>query len=201
VPMRWDALFDDLEAQLGDALAAEQRDLGALRERQRQAALTLRDRLVELAHPPAGAFPVGLRGGGRLLVRPLTFGRDWFAAALPELPGDTQAIVPLAGLAGIHLPAVDDERQPAGRPEGADAARGRIRIADRIGLPIMLRDLARRRVPLDLMLPGEALHGTLDRVGPDHVELAVHDPDAPRRASAVVERRLVPLDIIAWVRL
>jgi hypothetical protein len=202
--MRWESLFDDLEAQLGDALESEERDLHLLRERQRQAALTLRDRLVDLARPENGqmrSFVLALRQGGRLRVCPLSFGKDWFAAALPDVPGDVQAIVPLAAVASIHLPASDGHVRGEGPGAAEAGASGRIRIADRIGLGIMLRDLARRRVSLDLVLAGETVHGTLDQVGADHLEVAAHDPDTARRASAVIDRRLIPLSAVEWVRL
>ena len=48
---------------------------------------------------------------------------------------------------------------------------------------------------------GELIYGTLDRVGRDHCDIAVHEPGGVRRESAVTEYRLVRLDQVLVVRL
>jgi len=66
----------------------------------------------------------------------------------------------------------------------------------------VLRDLARRRIPVTVQLrTGRALTGTIDRAGADHLDLALHESGTPRRAAAVRGLRLVPFDAVAWVRL
>jgi hypothetical protein len=37
-------------------------------------------------------------------------------------------------------------------------------------------------------------------VGADHLDLALHDADAPRRAAAVSAFRILPFSAVAWVR-
>ena len=51
------------------------------------------------------------------------------------------------------------------------------------------------------MLASGEVHGTIDRVGRDHVDLAVHDRGEPRREGAVREVRIVPLAALLLVRL
>ena len=68
-------------------------------------------------------------------------------------------------------------------------------------LGYLLRDLARRRTPMRLGLcDGEALHGTIDRAGADHFDLAVHDSGQPRRAASVRAFRIVPFTALAWLQ-
>jgi hypothetical protein len=64
-----------------------------------------------------------------------------------------------------------------------------------------LRDLCRRRRAVDLDLLTGAIHGTIDRVGRDHVDLALHERGTPRRESEVTQHRIVPLAQLRLVRL
>ena len=73
-------------------------------------------------------------------------------------------------------------------------------VTDRIGLPFVLRDLARRRRALQLTTPGGVLAGTVDRVGKDHLDLAVHPVDCWRRASAVARIEVLALAQVLLVR-
>ena len=55
-----------------------------------------------------------------------------------------------------------------------------------VGMRTVLRGLVRRRCYVRAGLcSGEELGGTLDAVGADHVELATHDADVPRRPGQV----------------
>lgn len=198
--MRWNNLFDDLEGQLEHERDAEEVDLRGEEERLRLGRLSLRDRLQSL-HEAAGAreytLRLNLRDGSMVRVRPLGFGRDWMSA---ELLGDTarraQIIVPLDAVAGIILDreqvAVSLTAQPG------DGARG---LSARLGLAFVLRDLCRRRSPIDLVLQGGDLHGTIDRVGRDHFDIAVHEPGTARRTSGVLQYRIVPFAQLLLVRL
>ena len=69
-------------------------------------------------------------------------------------------------------------------------------------LGFLLRDLARRRTPLHVALrDGERLHGTVDRAGADHLDLAVHDAGQARRTDAVRAFRIVPFDALVSARM
>ena len=198
--MRWDNLFDDLETQLENELTAEEVDLRAEEERLRLARLGVRERLLAVqASSDAGRMlRLLLRDGTRIAAIPTTFGRDWFAGELCEegsrSPG---CIVPIDAIAGVVLSRaqvaaslVPLQQTPAARA-----------LAERLGLPFVLRDLCRRRQPVELRLMGESIYGTLDRVGRDHCDIAVHEPGGVRRESAVTEYRLVRLDQVLLVRL
>ncbi|MEP6482145.1 MAG: hypothetical protein ABJA94_09085 [Rhodoglobus sp.] len=203
--MRWDSLFDDLESQLEHELSAEELDLEAEQERLRLGRLSVRDRLVALheAQEPASDYRIAVTfgSGSRLTVHPVTFGRDWFSADLVEGEGAVartgdQGILPLAAIVGLSLGR--EQTVASLVPEQPD---GHPRLSARLGLPFVLRDLCRRRRPLDLVFAAGELHGTLDRVGRDHVDIAIHERGAARREVAVREYRLVPLAALHYVRL
>jgi hypothetical protein len=66
----------------------------------------------------------------------------------------------------------------------------------------ILRDLARRRVPVVLSTRGgDDVHGTIDRAAADHLDLAVHDPETARRADAVRGFRIIPFAAVIAARL
>lgn len=196
--MRWDLLFDDLESQLDQEQRDEERALAIEEERLRLGRLTLRDRLSAMARAtgddPAASIRVELRGGRVLEVRPLLFGRDWMSAAL-HVTGrnDGQCIIPLSAIAAI-IP-MHAQLDPSLSP----SAESSTRLAERIGLPFVLRDLCRRRTPVHLTTDDGRLHGTLDRVARDHIDLALHEPGRPRRDREVHGYRIVPLDRIVVV--
>ncbi len=194
--MRWQNLFDDLESQLESELGAEEVDLLAEEERLRLGRLTLRDRLRAL-HAEAPASPLGLtlRGGARIAMRPAAIGRDWIAG---ELDAGTlrSAIVPLAAVAtldpvGEQL-ALSLRIDPAPEPPTA--------LSARLGLAFVLRDLCRRRAAVEIQLGAERLHGTIDRVGRDHLDLAEHAPGEARRTAAVARIRIVAFVTLDLVR-
>ena len=200
--MRWDELFDDLESQLEQGLTAEELDLEVEEERLRLGRLTIRDRLATLLDgggaPESSRVGLTLLGGMRMSVHPVTVGRDWFSADIADETHRTrQCIVPLAAVVGFSLTSeqVTQSLRPAGREADHPS------LPARLGLPFVLRDLCRRRRAVDLVLaPGE-LHGTIDRVGRDHLDLAVHERGVARRRSAVHEIRVVPLAGLVLVRL
>jgi hypothetical protein len=101
--------------------------------------------------------------------------------------------------------------------EGLTASTGRelSGVALRLDLRKVLRGLTRDRSPVALALagwtggaaglaagsagPGEMI-GTIDRVGADFIEVALHAAWEPRRAGAVRSVALVPLSAIVLVR-
>lgn len=196
--MRWDDLFDDLESQLEHELDAEEIDLRAEEERLRLARLTVRDRLMSVAEADGTAIAMRLTDERAVTVRPVTFGKDWFAADLiapaPSRSGRDQVVVPLAAIASITL---TEATLPAST---AEAAGPRSRLVDRLGLAFVLRDFCRRRAAVSIGTGESEVHGTIDRVGRDHVDLAVHEPGSTRRAANVTELRIVPLATIVLLR-
>ena len=53
---------------------------------------------------------------------------------------------------------------------------------------------------MQLALPGGTVAGTIDRVGKDHLDLAVHPVDDWRRASAVARVEVLALTQVLLVR-
>ena len=171
--MRWDALFADLEATVEAQERLEYETEVADQARAEYAAVRLVDRIrAQLGQ----SMTCQLVDGRRLEGTVDDVGPHWLllGTALGQV------------LAPVHaLAAVDGLGRSVALPDGE--------VGRRLGLGVVLRGLAVRRVPVRLTLADRTtLTGTVDRVGADHLELAVHDVDAPRRASAVTGIRLVP---------
>jgi hypothetical protein len=193
--MRFDELFDDLEGQLERELEADAAHRRADEERLRLARLELRDRIAAVAGADGGGIRLRLANGEVFEARPATIGRDWLAA---DLADGAQCILPLAAVAALSLTPEQSRlsvRRPS--PDGRESGG----LLPRVGIGVVLRDLARRRVPVDLRtMDAGVLHGTIDRAGADHLDLAVHERGRPRRESAVSELRVVALRALLWVR-
>ena len=182
--MRWQQLFDDLGSQFDAQEAAAERAESASRARAEMGAVRLAERL-------AGAlgFPVGLgvQGAGQVAGVLSGIGPDWV------LLEDGQGREQVVALAAVRTVAGLGRRTAAPEPAGAVRARPDLRRA--------LRGLARDRSPVQLVLDdGGTLTGTLDRVGSDFVELAVHPSDEPRRRESVQDVRAVVIGAVAVVR-
>ncbi|WP_168916262.1 hypothetical protein [Microcella flavibacter] len=193
--MRWDHLFDDLAGQLEHELRAEEIDLQHEEERLRLGRLELRDRIAALHRGPAATrrLSLRLRSGLRVALTPITIGRDWVAGDLDDRPHH-QAIVPLPAIESLML---DREQVVVSLERGPEAPQ----LAARLGLAFLLRDLCRRRAPLTVDTDAGPASGTIDRVGRDHLDLAVHELESPRRESAVDHVRVIPLASVLLVRL
>ena len=194
--VRWDNLFDDLEGQLEHELRAEEVDLRAEEERLRLGRLSLRDRLLSLSAGPNAtsvSFTLVLASGVTLHVRPVTFGKDWLAADLVS-SADAQCVVPFTWISGVVLTGAQIENSLDPPTESA------ARVIDRIGFPFVLRDLCRRRKSVELHTTDGTVTGTIDRVGRDHLDLAVHAPGTLRRSREVLHYRIVPLAQVQQVR-
>ncbi|BDZ46009.1 hypothetical protein [Naasia aerilata] len=187
--MRWDSLFDDLEGQLEQELVAEGDELRAEEERLRVGRLTMRDRI--LAAGRSGA-PLRLRltSGEAVTLRAAAVGRDWLSGE--EAGGGI--LVPLGAVAALLVPAgaVPETLHPPAEPE-----RG---LTGRLSFPFVLRDLARRRIPVAVAMSARTVPGTIDRVGRDQLDLAVHERDVPRRAAAVPTIEVIALAAVLAVR-
>ena len=182
--MRWDALFADLEAQ-SDALdradrAAEVDD----RSRSEFADHHLRDRLRACV---GGVVRLRVAGGATIAGTVRKVGPDWL---LIDEEASRECLVPLSAVMSV-VGAGRWVADPA-----ADSA-----VAARLGLRSALRAVARDRSGVRLLLvDGAALAATLDRVGADFVEAAVHPVGEARRRAAVQEVQLVAFAAIAAVR-
>jgi hypothetical protein len=182
--MRWDELFDDLEAQFGEAdtaeLAAEVTD----RSRREFSLLRLVDRLR-----PVIGRPITLRlvGAGVIEGELAAIGPDWLL--LNEVGGRealvaAHAVISIGGLAA-----------QTATPHGEG------QVAARLDLAYALRGIVRDRSAVALtLIDGSTAAGTLDRVGSDFVEMAEHPPGEPRRHDAVRAVRAYPLTSLAVVR-
>ena len=200
--MRWDNLFDDLEGQLEQELSAEELDVQAEEERLRLGRLALRDRILAVheAQERDARYDIRmfLADGSGIAVRPVTFGRDWFSADVVDAARrGSQCIIPVTAIASVAL----SRAQLAQSLTGVPGEPTRTSLPARLSLGFVLRDLCRRRAAVELRTATGVLHGTIDRVGRDHLDLAVHEPGEPRRDGAVSQVRLVPLGQILLVRL
>lgn len=194
--MRWDHLFDDLAGQLEHELTAEEADLQKEEERLRLGRLGVRERIVALKRTRDHALmevAVTLRTGARIRLEPMTVGRDWMAGDI-DGRDDAQAVVPFDAIESITLR--DEQITPSLTPEEPKPD-----LSSRLGLPFLLRDLCRRRVAVQIDTVSSSLTGTIDRVGRDHLDLAEHDLDTPRRREVVRGVRLVRLDQVVVLRL
>jgi hypothetical protein len=194
--VRWDRFFDDLEDQLASEWEAERAALDTEAERLRLSRVQLSERLTLLAAregmaPTVASFD--LADGATLRASVTGVGADWVALAVADGPGGA-VVVPFASIGTIGMPHADLLRTARPAPP-------RSPLADRLTFGFVLRDLVRRRAGVAVhLVSGRVLTGTIDRAGADHLDLAVHDRGAPRRADAVSGYRLVPLAAIAWIR-
>jgi hypothetical protein len=181
--MRWDAMFADLEAQ-AEALERAER-AGEIDERVRAelGTVSLLDRLRAAVGTPVRLWTAGAGVLGGTLGR---LGPDW---VLLEQDGGREALVRLGAVTGVG-----GLGRASATPGSLDA------VTARLGLWFVLRRIARDRSPVALQLTdGSSRHATIDRVGADFVEVAVHAPGEPRRAPAVREQLLVPTDALVAV--
>jgi hypothetical protein len=182
--MRWEGLFADLEAQ-ADYLEASER-AAEIDERTRieQAQLTVLDRL----RPTVGSrITLWCRGGLAISGAVRRVNSHWILiaeAADCEALVSVAALTSISGLGRLSAPADDGDR-----------------VESQIGLRQALRRLALDRSVVRVYLhDGAVVTGTLDRVGADFVEIALHTAGESRRRSEVREMRLLVISAIAVVR-
>lgn len=155
--VRWDELFDDLEAQLRAARADEARgELGEL-VRAERATVQLVDRLRATRGRPLRVHVGDLAGERDAVVAGelVEVGPDWMLVVEPSA---RHALVPLGAvqaLVGVvgHI-----------SPTGAEVER-------RLRLGSTLRALGRDRAEVQVHTSGRTLVGRIDRVGADHIDV------------------------------
>jgi hypothetical protein len=183
--MRWEALFADLEAQAEALERAERAGEVEDRIRGELAQQTMGDRLraaaatavqIELAGGTVAAGTVRRAGAGWVLLDGATQDSAEWLIRLPAV----RVVRGLSRLTAVEPPDL---------------------IESRLGIGRLLRALARERAQVSaLLVDGSSVYGTVDRVGADFVELAVHAAGEARRRRAVLDVRLVALAAVAAFR-
>lgn len=180
--MRWQQLFADLGAQFDEAETAAERAESASRARIEAGAVRLAERVAAAVGQP---LVLRCRGAGQVSGVLADTGVDWL------LVEETGREVLVAGAAVLSVAGLG--RQTAVRAESA--------VRSRLDLRWAVRALARDRSAVQIVLEdGGVLVGTVDRVGADFLELAVHPADEPRRPAAVRAVVAVPLEALSVVR-
>jgi hypothetical protein len=184
--MRWDSLFDDLAGQLDDELEADDAGVRLEAERLRRGRLTLRDRVLALQADLGTdeALVAELVDGSTWRLRVRSVGKDWLQASAGTQDRQ-ELIVPLSAVAAVAL----TETQVDWSLD--EVAPHEPRLLDRLTISFLLRDLARRRSGVFVRTRSGRWAGTIDRVGRDHLDLAVHEPGSVRRARDVEQIRLI----------
>ncbi|MHA7262545.1 hypothetical protein ACX80W_04975 [Arthrobacter sp. TMN-37] len=165
--MRWDALFDDMEAQLAAARAAEEEAVTADLSRAEQGRVFLADRL-------SGSMGQGLKvrtcNGQGFSGRLAYLGAEWLVLA----EGTRSVLLPFTAVLSVEGLG----RTVGSRPAGVHA---------RLGLASAYRALARDRayVSVHAGSPPTVHEGMMDRVGADFFELALVPPGEHRRMANV----------------
>jgi sRNA-binding regulator protein Hfq len=152
VRVRWDALFDDLAAQLAAAERAELADAVADLTRAEHATVSL----VERLRGTEGVVTLELRDGSRVTGEVRDVATDWVLVEEQQ----RQHLVPSAAVAAVT--GLGRFARPA--------TSGR---AERLGLGHVLRALMRDRRPVQVRVHTAAYPGWISRVGKDHVDLEV----------------------------
>ncbi len=182
--MRWQRLFADLQAEFDAAEAAAERAEDASRRRVETGAVRLVDRLAGALGRP---LALRCRGAGDVTGVLVDVGADWL---LLTDDGGREVLV-----------ATSTVRTVAGLGRVTAAPRERDLVRVRLDLRRAVRGLARDRSVVQVVLDdGSVYVGTVDGVGADHVELAEHAADQPRRATAVRGVRAIALPAVAVVR-
>ncbi|NUL48386.1 hypothetical protein F7P69_24710 [Cellulosimicrobium funkei] len=180
--MRWDGLFADLEAQLAHGRWQDTETEAAELTRGERASIALADRLRGAIGAP---LTVMLEDGQRLELTVSTVGASWLGGS-----DRTGSLV-----LNLDAVAVIDSPLSITTPESSPGRRN-------LGIGSLYRSLSRARAGVlvsgrDGRVLGE---GTIDRVGLDHLDLAVHPRDEQRRGRNLRGLRVIPYGAIHLVR-
>ncbi len=180
--MRWDDLFDDLSAQACAVVDGERWAEAGERARDELARTSLLDRVAVAA---TGRVDVATVDGEQLRGVLLAVGDGWLSVGVAT---DEMLVVARAVSRVRCVPSL--EAGPTLVPS-----------RESLGLRPVLRALGRRRVFVRIATSGGRRDcGTLDGVGADHLVLAEHPADRPRRAADVRALSYVPFDALLWLR-
>lgn len=180
--MRWQELFADLEGEARSLERAEQDSEVAERTRAEIGQIALANRLrAQVAQP----VTLLVRGSREVSGDVQRVGADWVLLSSPH-----DELVPLLAISAV-----------VNLPPSAVTTDGVGVVAGRVTLSAVLRALARDRSGVSVwMWDGGHIAGTPDRVGLDHLDLAVHDLDGAPRRSEVRTRMTVAFAAISLVR-
>lgn len=156
-PGRWEQLFADLEAQLAAGHATDARWEEAELTRAERARVGMADRFRAATGARVRVLP---RTGDALEGVVTDATGSW---VLLGLAGGRCALVPLGAVAVVEGLATR-AAPPAGRVEAG------------LGLGHALRALSRDRAPVVVRTDAGLYAGRLDRVGSDHVDVALETP-------------------------
>jgi len=182
--MRWDALFEDMEAQLAARRQLDFEAEVAERARVDSAGVELADRL---------------RGSLGLSIRVRVCSGAAFEGTLSHAGSEAlvldepqhQVLVPYA--AAVHYGGLSRLAVP--EPS---------KVRQRLGLASALRGLARDRARVTILVsrgPVESgLHGVIDTVGRDFLDLALTPAVGDRRPGNVRQVLSIPLAAVAAIR-
>lgn len=176
--MRWDRLFDDLEAQLAAQTRLELDAEVAERTRTERSKVGLGERIIGALGTP---LVVHVRGGTTTRGVLEDAGQAWML--LVEDTG-RQVLVATPAVLGVS---------GLGRPRDDTRAR-------RFGIGAALRGVSRdRRAVVVTDVGGGTVHGTIDAVGSDAFEITEHPLDSPRRPGHIRGERTIPFAALAMV--
>ena len=187
--LRWQQLFTDLDAQFEELADAQMMAELADRERVAVGAVSMGQRFAgALNRQVKVRTTVGIAVAGTLRK----VGADWM---LMEESVGREALLAMSAVTMV---------------EGLSSASGpQINGVDlKLDLRFVLRGLVRDRSPVAVVIRGGGeppsryteSTGTIDRIGADFLELAVHAPWEPRRAASVRSVALIPLVAVVLVR-
>lgn len=183
--MRWNALFEDMEAQLAEAETLAFESEVSERSRADVALVGLSDRLRGTL---GGTIGVHLVSGSSFTGTLSHVGAESLVVDEPA----HQVLVPFAAVS--HYSGIG--RIAVGEPSA---------VRTKVGLAGALRGLARDREPLAVLVAkGESgeqrIPGVIDRVGRDFIDLAVTPPGEARRASGILDVATVPFGALRALR-
>lgn len=198
--MRWEQLFADLEArfdELADAAAAAE---SADRERVAFGAVRAQQRLSGAV---GQSLRVRLAGGGSVTGVLRTVGPDFLLLTEGQTRDCLVALAAVTAVEGLTAATAPELGGLSLRLDLRRALRGVVR--DRSPVAVGLTGWTGGTMPAAGTGAGQAtgsgeITGTIDRVGADFVEIAVHPAWEPRRAGTVRSVALVPLTAVVVVR-